>query len=251
MNNLNKKDLGSQIAKNGFQNEKDIAQKFIFWQNDREAQNWLKIMGHSILSINQIKVNFIKGQKSDIVLEVRKKSNKFINKENIQIKLVSNKKGFNQVDKRWLKSYKELWEIPENIFELFQYFTGEKKPYKVKTKSEKRMFITEFSNKEQEEILSWIDKNKKLIISDILKGRGEFQANWVLVTQKSQNESKWVLKNIEEVIKIYLHDGKIKISPRGSLVLGKVTIQRKGGDGGRKTANMLQFKIDPSELFRI
>ena len=27
-----------------------------------------------------------------------------------------------------------------------------------------------------------------------------------------------------------------------------VTIQRKGGDNGRETANMLQFKINPTEL---
>ena len=26
-------------------------------------------------------------------------------------------------------------------------------------------------------------------------------------------------------------------------------MQRKGGDGGRETANMLQFKIDPTRLF--
>ncbi|WP_420323777.1 hypothetical protein [Mesomycoplasma ovipneumoniae] len=31
----------------------------------------------------------------------------------------------------------------------------------------------------------------------------------------------------------------------------KFTIQRKGGDNGRPTTNMLQFKIDPTELFDI
>lgn len=39
------------------------------------------------------------------------------------------------------------------------------------------------------------------------------------------------------------------MSPRGSICIGKVTIQRKGGDNGRETANMLQFKLDPTELF--
>ncbi len=28
-------------------------------------------------------------------------------------------------------------------------------------------------------------------------------------------------------------------------------MQRKGGDAGRETANMLQFKVDPVELFDI
>lgn len=35
------------------------------------------------------------------------------------------------------------------------------------------------------------------------------------------------------------------------LNLGRVGIQGKGGDNGRETANMLQFKIDPTELFDI
>ena len=34
-------------------------------------------------------------------------------------------------------------------------------------------------------------------------------------------------------------------------VVWKITMQRKGGDGGRITANMLQFKINPAELFEI
>ena len=28
-------------------------------------------------------------------------------------------------------------------------------------------------------------------------------------------------------------------------------MQRKGGDAGREAANMLQFKIDPAEIFNI
>jgi len=36
---------------------------------------------------------------------------------------------------------------------------------------------------------------------------------------------------------------------RGNFRIGRITKQRKGGDGGRPTANMLQFKINPAELF--
>lgn len=38
---------------------------------------------------------------------------------------------------------------------------------------------------------------------------------------------------------------------RAVVISGHITIQRKGGDGGRDTANMLQFKIDPTDLFDI
>ena len=41
----------------------------------------------------------------------------------------------------------------------------------------------------------------------------------------------------------------VKFTERGSLNIGKVTMQRKGGDAGRDTAKMLQFKIDPVNLF--
>jgi hypothetical protein len=44
--------------------------------------------------------------------------------------------------------------------------------------------------------------------------------------------------------------GDIRITDRGSLRIGKILMQRKGGDNGRDTAKMLQFKINPVELFK-
>ena len=43
--------------------------------------------------------------------------------------------------------------------------------------------------------------------------------------------------------------GEIRITNQGSLKIGKIGMQRKGGDNGRNTAKMLQFKINPMELF--
>lgn len=175
------------------------------------------------------------------------KIKKAIDIENIQVKLVSNKKGYNQVDKRLVNKYKEMWEIPDDICEMLKYFTGELPPYIKGTKSLKRMFITEFEEEQQIKIINWITSKKVLIVSDILKGRGEFCAEWILVAQKINCENKWVLKNINEVLQHY-SQGEVKISPRGSIKIGKITMQRKGYDNGRPTGNMLQFKIDPTEL---
>ena len=47
----------------------------------------------------------------------------------------------------------------------------------------------------------------------------------------------------------YFGNGPIVISPRGTMKIGRITMQRKGGDNGRETAEMLQFKINPAELF--
>ena len=49
----------------------------------------------------------------------------------------------------------------------------------------------------------------------------------------------------------HFNNGCIEITPRGSLKIGRITMQRKGGDGGRPSANMLQFKINPAELFEL
>jgi len=57
-----------------------------------------------------------------------------------------------------------------------------------------------------------------------------------------------VRKSINEAMNVF-GNGDVAISPRGSLNIGKIGMQRKGGDGGRDTAKMLQFKINPVELF--
>lgn len=49
----------------------------------------------------------------------------------------------------------------------------------------------------------------------------------------------------------YFGNGEVVISKRGTFKIGLITMQRKGGDNGRDTANMLQFKIDPIEIFKI
>ena len=92
--------------------------------------------------------------------------------------------------------------------------------------------------------------NKSLIVSDILKGQGKFAAEWMLVIQKIDKNARWILKPMNFCMN-YFGNGEIEITARGNLKIGRITMQRKGGDGGRDTANMLQFKINPAELFDI
>lgn len=251
MSNLDKIALGSQTAKNGFRNEVEIAQKFNNWQTDADARIWLSIMGYNLLMIEYVRASVISGYKADINVVVQIQCKNMQDVENIQVKLVSNHSGFNQIDKRWLKSYQELWQIPQHIYLLLQYYTGELLPYKSGTRDSRRMFVSEFSLAEQQALLEWLDRNKLLIVSDILRGRGLFSAEWYLVVDKSSADYRWTLKNINIVMQHYLGNGVVTVSPRGSIYIGRITMQRKGGDNGRPTANMLQFKIDPFELFSI
>ncbi|EAL7972634.1 type II restriction endonuclease [Campylobacter jejuni] len=248
---MNKVELGSNTAKNGFKNENFVVNTFNNWQNDTLAQSWLKAMNYNINDIQNVKAQKIKGSfKADVqvVILVQIKLQNLQDVQNIQVKLVSNPQGFNQVDKRWLKNYNELWNFPSELLEILQYFTGEKSPKIKNPKDKRRMFLTEFTKEEQEQVINFFIKNQALIVNDILKGRGQFASKWFLVILKIEKQDlKWLLKPINEVINFY--SGEVLITDRGSLKIGKITMQRKGGDNGRISANMLQFKINPCELF--
>ena len=252
---MNKKELiklGSQTAKGGFKNEKDVIVRFNNWEKDEVAQKWLNAMGYDISDIEYVKAAKVRGQyKADIQVRVRiiikLKSQEDL--QNLQVKLVSNPQGFNQIDKRWIDKYVELWNIPEDITKILKFFTGEIKPTKKGLKDKRRMLLSEMDESDQNKIIGFIEKNKILIISDLLKGRGEFSADWVLVILKINSESTWVLKSINEAMNVF-GGGDVRITERGSLRIGKILMQRKGGDNGRDTAKMLQFKINPVELFK-
>lgn len=239
---------GSQTAKNGFRNEQEICDKFNHWQTDNETKQWLTIMQYDLNEIEEVTAVILHGYKADINVQVQIKLKSAVDTENIQVKLVSNKKGFNQVDKRWLAHYREMWNIPEYIYKLLQHYTGELKPYKLEVRDSRRMFIDELTTQEQHLLLEWFSNNKTLILSDIIKGRGQFSAEWILVAQRLNNNARWILVNINQALQHY-SEGEVRVSPRGSIYIGRVTAQRKGGDNGRDTANMLQFKLDPTQLF--
>lgn len=221
--------LGSRTAKGGFANEKDIAEKFNSWLSDQEAQEWLVLMGYEIDGIEFVKAVVLRGYKSDINLQITIKQKEAIDIENIQVKLVSNPKGFNQIDKRPVDRYNEVfgWNMSANIVNILKRFTGELPPNIPNPRRKNRMFIDEFSLQEQEELFAFLNSNKTMIVSDVLRGRGEFSAEWVLVAQKISSNARWVLKNINEVINHY--SGEVCISPKGSIKIGSITIQRKGG----------------------
>jgi len=241
--------LGSATAKGGFRNEDDIVAKFNDWKNDEDAQKWLEIMNYPINEIEKVEAIKLHGYKTDVQVQITIYMKKAIAAENLSIKLVSNPQGFNQVDKRWVDNYVELWDIPGDIVKILKIFTGEIPPKNPKgLRDKRRMFFDEMNEELQNKVLNFFSKNKILIVSDILKGRGKFSAGWMLVALRVNDESRWVLKSINHAMNIFA-DGKVRITSQGNLKIGKIGIQRKGGDAGRPTSNMLQFKINPVELF--
>ena len=166
------------------------------WKEDNEAQKWLIIMNYNINDIESVKAIKLFGYKADVQVQITIILKNAIDAQNLQVKLVSNLKGFNQIDKRWVDKYIIMWDIPDNIVNILKRYTGEIKPTIENPKDKRRMFANEFNENEKQLILNWLHNNKGLIISDIIKGRGQFATEWMLVAQKINSNSRWVLKPI-------------------------------------------------------
>lgn len=243
--------LGSKTAKSGFENEDDVVAKFNNWLKDLDAKEWLIAMNYKINEIESVTAVKVPGHhKADVQVQVSIKLKKAIGLENISLKLVTTSTGFNQIDKREIDKYVEMWDIPSDITEALRLFTGNTKPAVKGLKDPGRMLLTEMPEKIQNKIVEFFSKNKILIVSDLLKGNDEFSADWFMVVWKIPNENpKWIIKDINFVLNFY-GDGEVRITKQGSLAIGKIGMQRKGGDGGRPSSQMLQFKINPLTLFQ-
>ncbi len=271
-------ELGSRTAKGGFANEDEIAAKFNAWRTDAEAVVWLGFMGYGPGAISSVAAVKPHGEKADVVVQIRmlpqsrkdaeseppaSAGGQPLSKENlpqsrsdakqeerregISIKLVSGTQGFNQIDKRWLRTYSAKWKMPAEVEAVLKLFVGEVKPNKP-SRNAARMFLNELSPEQQKRIVEFFTVNKAEIVSDLFKGDGDYSAGWMMVALKSSDKPRWVLRSIDYTIK-YFSEGPVEITRQGNLRIGRITMQRKGGDGGRDTAKMLQFKVNPALLF--
>jgi hypothetical protein len=246
MNWDNSQYLGSETARQGFQNERDVIECFRQWPQNSAANNWIRLLGHNLENVRSLRATKISGShKADILLDVEEGSASPICHP-IQVKLVSNLRGYNQIDKRWVDRYMELWDIPSDVCHLLKMYTGELHPYR-SGRDNRRMFADEFTSTEQNMLCDFFRRKKELILTTIFRGGGEYTAEWLLVIQKARECSRSTLWPINRVIDFF-GSGEITITDRGSFRIGRITIQRKGGNRGRETAKMLQFKINPAEI---
>ncbi len=275
--------FGSRTAKGGFANERVICEKFNNWKKDEEAKLWLMIMGYDTNKIDYVQAiqipirikksdikkfgfkeeeynELMRFKKTDVQVQIRLIIciGNAIKIENLSLKKANSDADYNQVDKRSVDSYKDMWNFDDKISLALKLFTGEISPsihaemLKVslsQLRDSRRVFLNELKDDIIQKIISFFEKNKILVVSDILKGRGGFAANWMLVTKynKSNNTTTWILKNINIAMNFF-GQGDVKISSNGSLYIGKITMQRKGGT---PDPTKLQFKIKPCELFKL
>jgi len=275
---MDKREIGSLTAKGGFINETDICNKFLDYRNDITAQKWLKVMGYNPNKIDKltatqipVRINLdkaialgitedkyeesIKFKKADIQVKVEITIDNIVHIENISLKKANKSAGFNQVDKRAVLTYQKIWAFNDEIAKWLRAFTGDILPKDILSQQElenikdnRRLFLTEIPKDKLQIIIDFFSNNKTLVVSDILRGRGGLSAEWFLVTRKnSDNTLDWILKDINSVVNFYVCGG-VAVTPLGSLKIGRVTMQRKGGT---PDPTSLQFKINPLELFKV
>jgi hypothetical protein len=240
-----KAELGSQTAKAGFKNEDEIRDKFNNWKTDADARVWLAAMNYNFGEIESVLAGKPYGEKADVEVRIRTKRGE--TKEGISIKLVSSETGFNQIDKRWLTTYAKKWRMPADVVTALKLFVGETLPYKP-GRADNRMYLDELEPAAQKAVVDFFETNKDEIVSDLFQGDGVHSALWVMVALKSAEKPRWAIRSSADTIRFFA-EGKVEITRRGSFRIGRITMQRKGGDGGRETARMLQFKINPALLF--
>lgn len=263
-------------AKGGFINEAQICEKFRNYQTDKEAQAWLSQMGYETANIAQVEASeipvriskakllalgisenkyeeTIRFKKADAQIRVTIHLDGVSYIENISLKKANKSAGFNQVDKRPVGTYQNIWGFDDEIAYWLRLFTGDLLPKDTlsanipqQLRKENRLFMDEIPSEFREKIISFFEQNKLLVMSDILRGRGGLSAEWFLVTRKNtETQIDWILQDINSVCNFYAQ-GAVELSPRGSLKVGRVTMQRKGGT---PDPTSLQFKINPLALF--
>ena len=233
--------INSQTAKNGYKEEQLVCNNL----NNETIKNVFV----SMLGNNYDKCIVVAGNhKSDIQSE-----NKILRG---QVKKY--KRGqFQQLDRHCVSTIIEI--IPELnkdsqiLKDLFEYPLLPNGTHVDKSKNIKKLCNSNYTQDTLDNLLNLLNKCKKRILEYAFYGSNlEIQPEYLFgVEYENSKRNKIVVFKIETVIK-YLETLNFKISPRKTCILlgndSTISLQRKGGDGGRKSSNQLQFKLILSNL---
>ncbi len=159
--------------------------------------------------------------------------------------------SFSQANRGSLETYVEELGMSYGVAETLRAFV-------VKNHQGERTMLNEAPISAQDELLRFFQLYQRQIISHVLRGKakGVLKADWLLLHEtededwisKVGNRDCWHLYPMATVIDCCCTEAP-SITKAGNLTLGLgLTLQRKGGDGGAKTANDLQFKLNPKAV---
>ena len=166
----------------------------------------------------------------------------------ISMKTYKPEVSFSQANRGSLETYVEELGISYGVAETLRAFV-------IKNHGGERTMLNEALVSEQDELLNFFRLYQRQIVSHVLRGKAKavLKADWLMLHEtrdadwikKVGNRQFWHLYPMAKVIDCCCSE-EPSITKAGNLTLGLgMTLQRKGGDGGAKTANDLQFKLNP------
>lgn len=137
----------------------------------------------------------------------------------------------------------KLQSIAKSEIQVYQWFD------EYIRQSSRRLFFDEMPEYVVGKIINFFRDNQILIACNVLKGRGALSADWLMVARydKQRNRTDFAIADINVAINFF-GSGEVRVSPKGSLYVGKITMQRKGGT---PEPTKLQFKIKPCQIFEL
>jgi R.HinP1I restriction endonuclease len=147
----------------------------------------------------------------------------------------------------WASStHSTLLGIPKDVKELLKFYCGEKKPaeydpnIKPKDRKGRRLFLTELTADDREKIVKYFRRNPTSIIKRVLRGSGGLPPDWLLIV-RAVGKREIRLIRMDEAVDLFTA-GSVRVTARGNLDIGGVTMQRKGATRDPRP-NDLQFKV--------
>lgn len=232
----------SNTAKNGYKEEFLVCNDLN--KNSDLRKSFFEFLGNDYDHCSRVIGNY----KYDI-----QSNNKVING---QVKKY--KKGqFQQLDRHWIdnliKYIPELEGVSYILKNLCEYPLLPNKTHIDKSKSIKKLCLSNYSQIELDNFIDILNKHKKEILNYAFFGTNQkLKPEYLFgVEYKGNIRRKIILYKIKDII-TYLEKLQFRISKRKTVIkLGNdsiLSLQRKGGDGGKKSSNQLQIKIIISKL---
>ena len=231
----------SQTAKKGYEEEQLVCNDL---NNEIIKEEFRPMLGDNYNECNRITGN----HKCDIQSD----------NEILKGQVKKYKKGqFQQLDRHWISclinNIPELNEVSQILKDLFEYPLLPNGTHVDKSKHIKKLCNSNYSQEILDNLLDLLNKFKRQILEYAFYGLNlEMKPEYLFgVEYENTKRNKIVLFKIEDIIK-YLEKLNFKISPRKTAILlgdnGTISLQRKGGDNGKKCSNHLQIKIKLSNL---
>jgi len=257
--------LASKAAKRGFKAEDRIINAIN--NNDEVGKKIIKAIGElygcSLMSYSAFKCP--PRAKADIAITYNGKQILISVKEfDIDIGF-----DYNHVERKYVDFYAQKWFIPNDVYVALKKFVGEVNaqgdPISIeelqreaeflgmspgKLSKNRRTLLNQMDDRTIESVKQFFSKNKMKILKDVFIDDEAIE--FFIVVKRQKGLAYYYILPTEDVLDIY-GKGDVKVTPEGSLLVGRVVLQRKSGDHRIArgwvdiSASQLQFKMKPSE----